>query len=66
MDLRVISRNEPPPGTKIDGFVVGIEIERPDPKGIRVYLPDGNVYDLGVKQITPVRVGDAQYVPVES
>jgi hypothetical protein len=46
--------------------VVGVVIALPTDQTTRVYLPDGEVYDLQVDQLTPVPVGGVERVPVSS
>jgi hypothetical protein len=56
--------DEPDAGKTVDGLVVGVVVEAQADKTVRVYLPDGEVYDLRDDQITPVPVGGVERVPV--
>lgn len=53
--------DEPAHGETVAGLVVGLEIPGTAP---RVYLPDGNVYDLDASLIMPVPRGGVENVPV--
>jgi hypothetical protein len=54
--------DEPAEGKELSGFVVGLEIQRSDDKISRVYLPDGDVYDLGTDQVELVAIKSAEKV----
>lgn len=56
--------NAPAEGERVNGLVAGLEIARPDADTVRVYLPDGQVYDLDAGQILPVPRGGVEHVPV--
>jgi hypothetical protein len=57
--------DKPDAGKEVDGLVVGVVIASIG-KIVRVYLPDGEVYDLDSDQVTPVPVGGVERVSIES